>query len=96
MPAPDLPMNAFRPFLVAPLALAACTAMPELAPPAAPAGPAPALQPIDTLLAEAQLDAVPVNAADGLAGRAAALQSRAAALRALRLTTPEPTPATDG
>ncbi|WP_233557062.1 hypothetical protein [Gemmobacter lutimaris] len=96
MPAPDLTMTAFRLSLVAPLALVACTAMPDLVPPAAPTGPAPALQPIDTLLAEAQVDTPPADAADGLAARAAALQARAAALRAQRLTTPDPATLTGG
>jgi hypothetical protein len=59
--------------------LAACAAPPEVAPVAMTAGPAPAILPMEDVLAAA---GQPGPGTAGLEARAAALRARAAALRA--------------
>lgn len=64
------------------LTLAACGGMPDLQAPAAPPGPAPAIAPIDGLLAQMPPPgSLTVMDPTGLAARAAALQARAVAMR---------------
>lgn len=76
-------MTSFRPLPLLLLAvLAGCAQFPEVdAMPAAPVTTPPALLPMDQLLAQVNPDRAQ-DPADTLAGRAAGLRARAAALRA--------------